>query len=156
MESSPESKVLAASIHQRLLRSAGEGIRRGIRAFLQLAWIMIPVYLIVALLKLTPIFEIISKFFEPFMTYFGLPGNSALAYITGTFVNLYAALAVVAGIDITGRQVTILAIMMGISHSQIMEGAVLTRMKARPIIVTAARVIFSLVSGMALNLVLPR
>ncbi len=89
------------------------------------------------------------------MTYFGLPGNSALAYVTGTFVNLYAALAIVAGIDITGRQVTILAIMLGISHSQIMEGAVLAKMKARPVIVTIARVVFSLLCGFVLNLVMP-
>jgi hypothetical protein len=116
---------------------------------------MIPVYLVVALLKLTPIFDILSRFFHPFMTYFGLPGDSALAFVTGTFVNLYAALAIVAGIDITGRQVTILAIMLGISHSQIMEGAVLAKMKARPVIVTAARVIFSLVCGFVLNLVMP-
>jgi hypothetical protein len=117
---------------------------------------MIPVYLVVSLLKLTPLFDILSKFFQPFMIYFGLPGNSALAYVTGTFVNLYAALAVVAGIDITGRQVTILAIMLGISHSQIMEGAVLAKMKARPVIVTMARVVFSLVCGFILNLVLAK
>ena len=134
----------------------GGGLRKGLSAFLQLSTIMIPVYLVVSLLKLTPLFGIISRFFEPFMTYFGLPGNSALAYVTGTFVNLYAALAIIAGIDVTGRQVTILAIMMGISHSQIMEGAVLAKMKARPVIVTTARVIFSLGCGIVLNLVMPK
>jgi hypothetical protein len=117
---------------------------------------MIPVYLVVSILKLTSILDTISRLFEPFMIYFGLPGDSALAYVTGTFVNLYAALAIVAGIDVTGRQVTILAIMMGISHSQIMEGAVLAKMKARPVIVTTTRVIFSFACGIVLNLVLPK
>jgi hypothetical protein len=151
MESFPKSEAIPG----RIIHSISEGLRRGLRAFLKLSTIMIPVYLVVAILKLTPLFDILSRFFEPFMTYFGLPGNSALAYVTGTFVNLYAALAIVAGIDITGRQVTILAIMMGISHSQIMESAILAKMKARPIIISTARVIVSLACGLALNLVLP-
>jgi hypothetical protein len=143
-------------VNKRFIRAAGGGLKKGLSAFLQLSTIMIPVYLVVAILKLTPIFGMISRLFEPFMVYFGLPGDSALAYVTGTFVNLYAALAIVAGIDVTGRQVTILAIMMGISHSQIMEGAVLAKMKARPVIVTATRVFFSFACGFLLNLVLPR
>jgi hypothetical protein len=151
MESFPKSEAIPG----RIIHSIGGGLRKGLRAFFKLSTIMVPIYLVVAAIKLTPLFDIISRFFEPFMTYFGLPGNSALAYVTGTFVNLYAALAIVAGIDITGRQLTILAIMMGISHSQIMESAILTKLKARPIIVSTARVIVSLACGLALNLALP-
>jgi hypothetical protein len=151
MESFPKSEALS----RRMIHSSSEGLRKGLRAFFKLSTIMIPIYLVVAFLKLTPLFGVISRFFEPFMTYFGLPGNSALAYVSGTFVNIYAALAIVAGIDVTGRQVTILAIMMGISHSQVMETAILAKMKARPIIVSTARVIVSLACGLALNLVLP-
>jgi len=116
---------------------------------------MIPVYVIVYFLKFTPVMDYLSSLFEPFMVYFGLPGQSALSYITGTFVNLYAALAIIAGLDLNGRQVTILAVMLGISHSQIMETAILAQMRARPIIVSTARVIFSLIVGFLLNLAMP-
>jgi spore maturation protein SpmB len=115
---------------------------------------MVPVYVVVALLKLTPAIDYISGLFGPFMVYFGLPGESALAFVTGSFVNLYAALAVIAGIQLTAKQVTILAIMLGVSHTQIMESAILAKMKARPIVVTSARVVFSFVCGYVLNLVL--
>ena len=116
---------------------------------------MIPVYVGVELLKLTPVLDFIGKFCQPLMKYFGLPGNIALAYVTGTFVNIYAALAVIAGFHLNTREITILAIMLGISHSQLMEAAIVVKMKARPVVVTLSRVIFSLLIGLFLNLILP-
>ena len=114
-----------------------------------------PVFLAVAFLKLTPAMDYISGMFEPLMVHFGLPGKSALAYVTGSIVNIYAALAITAGLELTSRQITILAIMLGISHSQVMESAIVARMRARPIIVTVARVFFSVVSGLCLNIIMP-
>jgi hypothetical protein len=139
----------------RLLRAAKEGIKKGIYAFGQLSAIMVPVYLVVAFLKLTPIINYISGLFEPLMKYFGLPGSTALAAVTGNFVNIYAALAITAGLGLTVRQVTILAIMLGVSHSQIMEGAILIKMKSKPWTVVACRVIFSFICGFLLNIILP-
>ncbi len=92
--------------------------------------------------------------FEPFMKFIGLPGESAVAIVTGTFVNLYAAAAVVADLEMNARQLTILALILGISHSQIMETAIIGKMRARPYLVTPLRVIFSLCAGFVLNLML--
>lgn len=116
---------------------------------------MIPVYVGVELLKLTPVLGYVSKACEPLMKYFGLPGGIALAVVTGTFVNLYAALAVIASFSLNTRQITILAIMLGISHSQIMEAAIVAKMKARPVLVTLSRVLFSLLIGFLLNIFIP-
>jgi hypothetical protein len=96
----------------------------------------------------------VGGLFEPFMEFFGLPGESAVAIVTGTFVNLYAAAAVVADLEMTGRQLTILALILGVSHSQIMETAIVGKMKARPYLVTPLRVIFSLCAGFALNIIM--
>jgi hypothetical protein len=120
----------------------------------QLCTIIIPVYIVTALLKLTPFFEYVGGIFEPFMKFIGLPGESAVAIVTGTFVNLYAAAAVVADLEMDARQLTILALILGISHSQIMETAIVGKMRARPYLVTPLRVIFSLCAGFVLNLVL--
>lgn len=117
---------------------------------------MIPVYIVTALLKLTPVFGYISGLFQPLMKYVGLPGSSAVALVTGTFVNLYAAAAVVAGLDMTSRQLTILALILGFSHSQIMETAIVGKMKARAYLVAPARILFGLLSGYILHLILPR
>ncbi|OGC94873.1 MAG: hypothetical protein A2W25_14210 [candidate division Zixibacteria bacterium RBG_16_53_22] len=144
-----------ATYKARLYSSATLGVKRGIGAFLQLSAIMVPVYVVVALLKLTPAIDFVSGLFEPIMVYFGLPGESALAYVTGSFVNLYAALAVIAGLELTARQITILAIMLGVSHSQIMESAILAKMNARPLWISLARVAFSFICGVILNLIIP-
>jgi hypothetical protein len=143
------------SIGSRFAQSAGQGLKKGLYAFFQLCTIMIPVYVGVELLKLTPILDFIGKSCEPLMKYFGLPGNIALAYVTGTFINIYAALAVIAGFHLNTREITILAIMLGISHSQLMEAAIVVKMKARPVVVTLSRVLFSLLIGFLLNLIFP-
>jgi len=116
---------------------------------------MIPVYIVIALLKLTPVLDFISGIFQPLMKYVGLPGSSAIALVTGTFVNLYAAAAIVAGLDMTSRQLTILALILGFSHSQIMETAIIGKMKAKAYLVTPARILFGLLAGFILHLILP-
>jgi hypothetical protein len=116
---------------------------------------MIPVYIVTAILKYTKVLDSISALFEPLMEYVGLPGSSAIALVTGTFINLYAAAAIVAGLDMTSRQLTILALILGFSHSQIMETAIIGKMKAKPIYVTPLRVLFGLFSGFILHMILP-
>ena len=146
---------MGIKLPKRLINSSGLGFRRGVDVFLQLSAIMIPVYIVIALLKLTPVLDFISGIFQPLMKYVGLPGSSAIALVTGTFVNLYAAAAIVAGLDMTSRQLTILALILGFSHSQIMETAIIGKMKARAYLVTPARVLFGLLAGFALHLILP-
>ncbi len=141
--------------NNRLAGSARLGFQRGVHVFSQLASIMIPVYIVTALLKLTPALDYISGLFQPFMKYLGLPGEAAIALVTGTFVNLYAAAAIIAGLDMTGRQLTIIAVILGISHSQIMETAIVGKMKARPWLVTPMRVVFGLSTGMAVHYFMP-
>ena len=138
-----------------LIDSSRLGFDRGVDVFLQLSYIMIPVYIATALLKLTPAIDYISGLFEPLMEYIGLPGSSAIALVTGTFVNLYAAAAVVAGLDMSGRQLTILALILGFSHSQILETAIIGKMKAKPYYVTPLRVFFGIFAGFILNLIMP-
>jgi len=116
---------------------------------------MAPVYLIVAILKMTPLLDWISRLFEPFMKYFGLPGGAALALVTGNLVNIYAALAIVAGLEMNVRQVTLIGLILGISHSQIMESAIVSKMKAKTYIITPARIIIGLLLGYFMNLILP-
>ena len=146
---------MTANPRRRLWESSSLGFKQGVKAFLQLTSIMAPVYIVTAILKLTPALDHISAFFEPLMKHLGLPGSSAIALVTGTFVNLYAAAAIVAGLDMSARQLTILAIVLGFSHSQIMETAIIGKMKAKPYLVTPLRVIFGLLAGLTLNLIMP-
>jgi len=127
----------------------------GLSVFYQLSIIILPIYIVTAILKITPAFDYISGFFSPFMKYFGLPGETAVALVTGTFVNLYAAAAILAGLDLTSRQMTIIALILCISHSQIIETAIIGKMKAMPFIVTTTRVFVAAGSGLFLNYIMP-
>jgi len=148
---SPAQNTICA----RLLDSSFLGLKKGLYSFWQLCTIMVPVYVIVSLLKSTPILAMIGRLFEPLMKYFGLPGGAALALVTGNFVNIYAALAIVASLEMNVRQVTLIALILGVSHSQIMESAIIGRMKAKSYIVTPARIIFAMIIGIIMNLILP-
>jgi hypothetical protein len=59
-----------------------------------------------------------------------LPGDAALAMVLGHFVNLYAALAVIAAGKWDPVAVTVAGIILGVSHSHLMESAIFRKMRA--------------------------
>jgi len=138
-----------------LLRIVLEGARQGMYSFFALLKIMAPVYVFVSLLKHLEILGVISDHLTPYMKYFGLPGGTALAIVLGWAINIYAAIAAFAGLGLTARQVTILGVMLGISHTHFMETAVVARMNARPWVIFPLRMIVGLAMGFLLNLLLP-
>ncbi len=130
------------------------GFRRGISTYLTLAKIMIPVFIIVTFLKFTPVLPALADFFKPYMKIFGLPGDAALAIVMGNAVNLYAALAVITSIKLSGDQATIIAVMLGISHSLPMEITIVQQMKTKFITVFFLRVLTSVAFGIIIKLIL--
>jgi len=138
-----------------LAESLQEGVKQGFYSFYMLFKVMTPVYIFISILKKFEILDLMSIYFSPFMKYFGLPGEAGLAIITGWTINLYGAIAVIAGLSLSARQVTILAVMLGISHSLFMETAIVRRMKARPWVVLLQRIFISLAAGLLLNIILP-
>lgn len=115
------------------------GARRGLETFWMLMRIMIPVYILVTLLNHTPILPAIARFFEPFMGIWRLPGEAALALVLGHFVNLYAALAVIAAGGWDATAVTVAAVLLGVSHSHVMEAAIFRQMRAPAMVLVALR-----------------
>lgn len=130
------------------------GAKKGVLTFLRLLKIVFPVYTLTSLLKITPLFEILSNLFKPFMKFFGLPGDAALAVIMGNLVNLYAAVAVIAGLSLTQREITILALILLISHSQILESGIFFEIKTRFWFILIFRILVSFGMGILLNLIL--
>lgn len=130
------------------------GLNKGLATFWTLAKIMIPVFAIVTFLKFTPVLPAVADFFKPFMKIFGLPGDAALAIVMGNTVNLYAALAVMGSIQLTGEQATIIAVMLGISHSLPMEITIVQQMKSKFVTVLLLRILTSVILGIILKQVL--
>ncbi|CAA6819985.1 MAG: Nucleoside recognition protein, partial [uncultured Sulfurovum sp.] len=64
---------------------------------------------------------------EPFTSLLGLPPEASLAIISGMFLNLYAAVAFAAPLDMDAQQWTILAIFLGVCHSLVVEGVIMKK-----------------------------
>ena len=74
------------------------------------------------------ILSYISFLIEPFTSLLGLPKESSLAIISGMFLNLYAAVAFAAPLDMTVQQWSILAIFLGVCHSLIVESVIIKKL----------------------------
>ena len=127
------------------------GAGRGVRAFLQLFLIVAPVYTVVTFLKYTPVIRVFAQFMAPLMRLFGLPGEAALAVILGNFINLYAGLGAVTALKITSAQLTVLSLMLLLSHSQILETAVFFQIRAKWWLLWFIRLVTSFLAGVGLS-----
>ncbi len=110
-----------------MINSIKSGFWTGVRTTGMLARVIVPVYFIVAILSRYGGLEQIAHFFEPVMHIFGLPGEAALVLVLGNVVNLYAALGAIVAISLTSGQLTVLALMLGFSHSLFVESAVVKK-----------------------------
>ena len=142
----------AASLRKGVL---AVGVKKGLWTFWMLMKIMVPVYVIVTLLNHTPVLPAIARFFEPFMGIWQLPGDAALALVLGHVVNLYAAIAVIAAGGWDPGAVTVAGVILGVSHSLVMEGAILRKMRAPALVVISMRIVLGWTLGYLVALVLP-
>ncbi|MGQ9524000.1 MAG: nucleoside recognition domain-containing protein [Armatimonadota bacterium] len=123
------------------------GVLSGVKTTVKLARVIVPVYFAVVLLKHTALMGMISRTLAPVMSVFGLPGEAATAIVLGNVVSLYSALAAVQALHMTPQQVTIVGLMIVVSHNLPSEYVVLRGMGAPAGLVTAARVMASLAAG---------
>jgi len=87
--------------------------------------LVIPIYILSNVLYYYNTLSYISFIIEPWTSTIGLPKEVSLAIISGMFLNLYAAVAFAAPLDMSGHQWSILAVFLGICHSLVVEGAIL-------------------------------
>lgn len=104
----------------------------GFRSALPASWkstkwllkLMIPISLVVTLMQHFGILAWIATWINPMFIYFGLPGESAVAFISGAAAGTYAGLAVMMSIPLTMKQASILALMIALCHALPMECSV--------------------------------
>ncbi|MGB9803391.1 nucleoside recognition domain-containing protein [Desulfofundulus sp.] len=135
-------------------KSVCRGLTRGAATTWKLARVVVPVYLLVTFLKYTPFLRWLTGLCAPLMRYFGLPGEAALALVMGNVLNIYSAVGVITSLSLSSREVTILAIMLLISHSLPMESAVAAQVRVNPLLIGIFRLVMSLGTGLLLNLAL--
>lgn len=138
--------------------SSLDTLKRGFMSGLKITWelskILVPVYFIVTVIKHTPIINWISMGFAPLMKFFGLPGEAAIVLVMGNFVNLYAAIGAMASLDLSLKEIYILAIMLSFCHSLLVETALSKKIGISAVNVIAVRMALAVISGVAFNLFL--
>lgn len=134
--------------------SIHNGLKKGLRTTWTLTKIVVPVYFFVTFLKYTPILNWISSFFAPVMKIVGLPGEASIVLVLGNTINLYAGVGALAGLHLSVKEITILAVMLSFSHSLFMETAVAKKTGMNVKLVLAIRFSLAILSGIVLNLVL--
>lgn len=137
-----------------IYRTCKRGIVKGLSTTWMLAKIVIPVQFFVILLKQTHLLNQISMTFEPLMSVFGLTGDASLALVLGNAINIYAAIGVIATIDITAKQATIIAVMLSFSHSLPVESAVAKKTGISVLVVIIIRIFLAVAAGLTLNCIL--
>lgn len=128
------------------------GLLAGLRTAWKLGRIIFPVTLAVSLLRYTAVYDFLLSGLTPVMRLFGLPDEAAVALVLGNLLNLYAAIGAILTMDLTVKQVFILAVMLSFSHGLPVESAVCRQVGASLAAVLSFRIGLAVVSGVAINL----
>lgn len=139
----------------RVFRILRKALLPSMKTTLWLLKIMLPISFVVTLLQHLGVIAWIAAYLDPIFRFMGLPGASAIAFVTGASVTTYACLAVMLSMQLTMRQATILAIMVLLCHALPMESAVVKKVGSNPWRMAVLRIIAAFVAAFYLNLVLP-
>jgi hypothetical protein len=141
---------------KRIAQSFSRALPKALKSAWWLLKIMIPVSLAVSILQYIGILGVISDFLNPLFRVVGLPGESALVFITSALINIYACIAVIGTMMLNMREITILALMCLISHNMIVETAIQKKTGSSALRTVLVRLTSSLVAALFLNWALPR
>ena len=117
--------------------------------------LMIPISLAVTLMQHFGILAWIATWINPMFVHFGLPGESAVAFISGAAAGTYAGLDVMMSIPLTMKQASILALMIALCHALPMECAVNKKTGSSFWNMAVIRIVMALLCAFTLNLLLP-
>lgn len=138
-----------------ILMSLEKAVRPSVKTTLWLLKIMIPISLAVRLMQYYGVIAWLAQFLNPIFQYMGLPGASAIAFLTAASVTTYAGLAVMLSMELTLREGTILALMALLCHALPLECAVVKRVGSNPWKMAVLRIVAAFAAAFYLNWVLP-
>lgn len=117
--------------------------------------IMVSVSFGIMLLQYFGVIAWISELLTPLFSSFGLPGEAALAYVSGYFVNCYTAMAVMSTLSLDMRAATILAVMVLCSHNMIVETTVQAKTGSSALRIVVIRTLSAFILAFVLNKIMP-
>ena len=131
--------------------------RKGVIVGLKTTWtfgkIIFPVTLMVAILQHTPVLPWLIELIAPLMSGLGLSGDAAIPLVLGNFLNLYAAIGAILTLDLTVKEVFIVAVMLSFSHNMFIESGVAIKVGVKLWVTLVIRFGLALLSGVVINIV---
>lgn len=140
---------------KKLLTCFEDAFAPSVKTTLWLLKIMVPISLAVILMQHYGVIAWLSQYLNPVFQYLGLPGASAIAFLTAASVTTYAGLAVMMSMALTMREATILAVMMVLCHALPLECAVINKVGSNPYKMGLLRIMAAFIAAFGLNFVLP-
>ncbi|WP_019414300.1 nucleoside recognition domain-containing protein [Paenisporosarcina sp. TG20] len=132
-------------------------IKNGLLVGLKTSWtlskIIFPITLILVILQYTPVFPWIIDLVSPIMGLFGLRGDAAIPLVLGNVLSVYAAIAGILSLELTVKEVFILAVMLSFSHNMFIETAVALKVGVKLWVVLLVRFGLAAISAIVINLV---
>ncbi|PTL39460.1 nucleoside recognition domain-containing protein [Alkalicoccus saliphilus] len=135
------------------MRTLKEGLIVGLLTTWKLGKIIFPITLIVTMLSQTAAMDWLTRMLSPMMGWIGLPGEAAIPLVLGNVLNLYAAIGAMLTMELTVKEVFILAVMLSFSHNLFVESAVAKQVGLSVTITLAVRVGLALLSAWIIHLV---
>ena len=133
------------SIHSRIYSSTKSALPKAGKTIWWLLKIILPISLAVSLLQYWGIIAYMANFLSPAFSVIGLPGESAIVFISSLFLTLYAPIAIIATLALDMREITILALMCLISHNLFVESAIQKKTGSSAVVMFVMKFITSFV-----------
>jgi Fe2+ transport system protein B len=109
---------------RKFLTALKDGMIKGLKTVLMLLKILIPIYLLVVLIKYSPVMPWLQDVAAPVMKIFRLPPEAAVPVVTGLFSDEYGVVAALGGFDFSMAAITTIAMIALAAHSLPVEAAV--------------------------------
>ncbi|ARK24171.1 hypothetical protein SporoP37_05380 [Sporosarcina sp. P37] len=129
-----------------------DGLQVGLKTTWSLGKIIFPITLLVTILQFTPVLPWLVQLIEPLMQVFGLRGEAAVPIVLGNTLNLYAGIAGIISLELTVKEVFIIAMMISFAHNLFIETAVAIKVGVKLWLVLAVRLGLAALAGIIINL----
>jgi hypothetical protein len=133
------------------LHTLTNGLKNGLYTTWILGKVIFPVTLLITILSFTPVIDWVVLVFEPMMAWIGLSGSAAIPLVLANMLNLYAGIGAILTLDLTVKEVFILATMMSFSHNLFIETVVSSKVGVRASVVIAVRVGLAILSALLIH-----
>lgn len=136
-------------------RIIAPSLKKSAQTSIWLLKLILPISLAFRLLDYTGLLSYVADFLNPVFTHLGLPGSTAIVFISSIFLPLYAPLALITSMTLTLRELTILALMCQVAHNLPVESAIQAKTGTSFGAMFSVRIFTSIIIGFVLNLLLP-